>query len=92
MNSIETHLNEVNPCSAYLISVKYKEKVYKFLLLKDKIVGETLCLFEDERDYFLLHEEQAMKTGVYISDQLKKDLFKGWLWISVNESGLYKKR
>ncbi|GAB6432092.1 hypothetical protein bcgnr5390_03890 [Bacillus luti] len=92
MNSIETHLCEVNPCSTYLISVKFEEEVYKFLLRKDEIVGETLCLLENEREYVLLHEEQAMKTGGYITGQLKKDLFKGWLWISVNESGIYRKK
>ncbi|MGH0460699.1 hypothetical protein [Bacillus cereus] len=75
-----------------MISVKFEEEVYKFLLRKDEIVGETLCLLENGREYVLLHEEQAIKTGVYITGQLKKDLFKGWLWISVNESGIYRKK
>ena len=92
MGNIEAHLYEVNPQGIYIIKILVEGEVYKFLLRKDELVGETLCLVENEREYVLLHEEKAMKTGILISEQLKKELFKGWLWIYMNEFGLYRKK
>ncbi|MBJ8052686.1 hypothetical protein JDS87_11955 [Bacillus cereus] len=92
MDKIETHLYEVNPHGMYIIKILVEGEVYKFLLLTDGLVGEILCLVENEREYVLLHEEKAMKTGILISEQLKKELFEGWLWIYVNEFGLYRRK
>ncbi|WP_212959061.1 hypothetical protein, partial [Bacillus sanguinis] len=90
MNKIETHVYEVKSSSSFIIKVLVQGEVYKFLFRKDELVGERLCLLVNEMEYVLLHEEKAIQTGIFITEQLKKGLFEGWLWINVNELGLNK--
>ncbi|WP_225990135.1 MULTISPECIES: hypothetical protein [unclassified Bacillus (in: firmicutes)] len=76
----------------FIIKTPVQGEVYTFLLRKNELVGESLCLVVNEMEYVLLHEDKAIKSGIILTNQLRKELFEGWLWINVNEFGLNRRK
>ncbi|MGN4443394.1 hypothetical protein ACTFOB_00355 [Bacillus cereus group sp. MYBK79-1] len=92
MSIVEIHLYEVNPSNVFIIKTPVQGEVYTFLLRKNELVGESLCIVVNEMEYVLLHEDKAIKSGIILTNQLRKELFEGWLWINVNEFGLNRRK
>ncbi|EMA6342828.1 hypothetical protein ACH0R4_RS05155 [Bacillus cytotoxicus] len=86
---------DVNESVSCIIKVPVEANEYTFLFHKDLILGESIFLLEDERQYSLMNEEIVTKIGAITSEQLKNDFFgdlKGWVWIAVDDVDLYRRK
>ncbi|PEU18133.1 MULTISPECIES: hypothetical protein [unclassified Bacillus (in: firmicutes)] len=92
---MQMQIFDVNESVSCIIKVSADQNEYTFLYRKGLLIGESIFLLEDERQYSLMNEEMVTKTGVFTSEQLKKDFFgelKGWVWIAVDDVDLYRRK
>lgn len=92
---MEMQVFDVNESVSCIIKVPVDASEYTFLFHKDSILGESLFLLEDERQYSLMNEEIVNKIGAITSEHLKRDFFgdlKGWVWIQVDDVDLYRRK